>query len=194
MCSWGKKQQWKSGLEFTKQNFLKLFGRSVQCSASTYLEATPKDDVRAYKDELAKRKGYPLHDGLGHRWPMRMLIPLGEEDRLEKIYEHMQLKGMDTMDDYYVTMDQNPERMSLMKGMIPALLRKGQIWSFKHHRKLTPLEHCRAVGLEVDDVVCGLSERECKSIAGNAMHRGAIAAVLLFVPCCTEYMAEAPAA
>ena len=94
---------------------------------------------------------------------------------------------MDITGNYYDTICQDVSRASVMQDRIPALLRKGRIWSFKHDRLLIPQEHLAVMGIKISDTVASsLSNAKVLSVAGNAMHKGAIGAIVLYTLCCTE--------
>ena len=73
-----------------------------------------------------------------------------------------------------------------MKDKIPNLLQKSQVWSTKAKRLLLPKEVCLVMGIHWSPLMSTLPEIRVRSMAGNAMHGGAIAAVILYALANTE--------
>ena len=174
-----KTVSWNDGAALDLNKLLGLLGRSVNMTGSVYLEDTQKAEIRAAIEKMAQDRHMPLRDGNRKRWPMSAVLPTGLKTLLSRHLESMKEKGVDTDSDVFTTIDQNPTRASWTE-YIPALLQNSHVYSFKHKRLLLPQEHCKIMGLPWCKAFEELSGGKVKSLTGNAMHAGALAAVVLY--------------
>ena len=113
---------------------------------------------------------------------MSMVLRLGLQRRLNNIVADLVAEGMSEDADMNTTVDQNVSHASTME-VIPALLQKTRVWNFRAKRLLLPQEHCLVMGIPFDEVISALEEVRIRSLCGNAMHAGALAAVFIYLCC-----------
>ena len=166
---------------FNERNLLCLFARELRTTGSVFLEATPKAQVRLEVERLAAAAHMPTRDGTGRRWPMRLVLSGGMKRLLQKHRAHLQERGIAHDAELFATIDQNPNRSSLVP-VIPALLRRSAVWSYKHDRLMLATEHLAVQGIRLGSAAeeAKLTATEMKILAGNAMNHSALAAVVLF--------------
>ena len=67
-----------------------------------------------------------------------------------------------------------------MVNKVPTLLQATACWSTKAERLLLPKEVCAVMGIPWTALMASMPEKNVRSMAGNAMHAGAIACVILY--------------
>jgi hypothetical protein len=139
---------------------------------------TPKEEIRLAIERMAADNHQPRRDGRGQRWPMRMVTSAALLRTIEAHERHFGQRAHD--DNMFATVEQTLGFSSAMSDVIPALLRTSKVWSFRHQRFLLPSEHCKVMGIPLNASVESLSPAKMKAVAGNAMHAGALASVVLF--------------
>jgi hypothetical protein len=188
---------WKPGLEFTKPNFMKLFGRTLECNGHVYLMSTPIEIVRAYVEKMATKRGFPSRDGNGAHWNPVHLLTKPEKHRVEQYKTIASLAGLAADGEYFVDPSQNITHASITE-CVPALTQRCRPWSLSLARPMVIEERLEAQGfpavdaeatlglkLPWKDALPGLTERQLSSLAGNAMHFTAISTVMLYLLACT---------
>ena len=108
-----------------------------------------------------------------------MVMKKGAQKRLDLLLAIAQEK-FSPQDEVYLTIDRNPGWASVMDNKIPTLLQKSSVWSTRARRLLLPKEVCFIMGLRWTPLMETFPEIKIRSMAGNAMHSGCIASVLLF--------------
>ena len=173
--------RWITGRTFTKANLLNTFARQVIKTGDVYLENTSRVEIRSYIEGLAKKRRMALRDGLGNRWPMATVLQRGARDRLDKVLAHAHtMKKISGANELYLTINQNPGWASIMVNKVPTLLQATACWSTKAERLLLPKEVCAVMGIPWTALMASMPEKNVRSMAGNAMHAGAIACVILY--------------
>lgn len=187
--------KWKPGMEFTKPNFLKIFGRSLQCNGHVYMMTTPTNIVRDYIEKMAAQRGFPIRDGNGAHWNPEHLLTTGEKNRLR---QYKTIAGSDADGEFFVDPGQNISHASITE-CVPALTRRCRPWSLALKRPMVIEERLEAQGfpavlpettlglkLPWNDALPTMTERQLSSLAGNAMHFTAISTVMLYLLACTD--------
>ena len=177
--------RWSGGRVFTTAHFLNTFRRLVVTTGDVYLEHTTRVETRSYIEDMAKKRHMAIRDGCGSRWPMAMALLRGALKRLNLLQEQA-LKKYKADDELYFTIDRNPGWASVMKKEIPTLLQKTACWLTKAKRLLLPKEVCLVLGIPWSRLIATLPEIKVRSTAGNAMHAGSIAALILYALANTE--------
>ena len=132
----------------------------------------------------------------GHPWSPYLVLSGGDRRRLEAFEAMLHDQGR-SRPSLFVSLSQNTSHCR-PTTTIPTLTRNTMLWSMQRRRIILPLEHLELQGLRVygDDpsphkcVRCIRASQElvgkARQLAGNMMHAGQLAAVMLTMFCLTE--------
>lgn len=170
---------WGDGLSMSRGIFMERFGRTLNASGGLFMDETDRHEIHAELDRLAEMAHLPTRDGTNHRWPMSCVLPGGLRRLLAKHLARFHERGFDADSDYFTMVDQTPQYTGVSQ-VIPTLLRKSCVWSFKRRRAMLASEHLRLMGISLPQGV-DLPAAVLKAVAGNAMQYSALSAVVLHV-------------
>jgi len=111
---------------------------------------------------------------------MRLVLSSGLRC-LRKYRSHFEQNSIPFDSELFTTIEQAPGFGTIVP-VIPALLQRSRVWSFKHGRLLLPQEHLAVQGISLSEEVieeATLCDMQMKSLAGNAMNFWALAAVVM---------------
>ena len=183
--------------EFNKDNFLKIFGRKRQLTASSHFRAPP-EEVAQEIHRLAAARFLPDQAPNGQPWPFISVLAPTHKRILDNYMDMAQDKGIDvhTRD---ITFDlQQHAHFNKVRNQtsLRALLRRSIVWSTLIGRTLIPKEHLEVQGIPVFASVAQapfhrllkkqLPPAKLRALAGNAMHSGVAGAVLMFALSCSH--------
>jgi len=174
--------RWKSNADaISKTSLMSAFGREPVGSGSDFLQKTLKSEVRAEIEMMAEKMHMSPRDGSGHRWPMKVVLSAAMQRSLAAHEVQLKKDGWDlTKDDVFTTICQQGS-YAATSAMIPALLQRSKVWSWRHQRLLLPRERCNVMGIEWTPEIASIEPSKICSMTGNAMNLTAISSVIVYM-------------
>mmetsp|Transcript_34568 Transcript_34568/g.112453 ORF Transcript_34568/g.112453 Transcript_34568/m.112453 type:complete len:530 (+) Transcript_34568:170-1759(+) len=162
-------------------SLLSSFGRKPAGSGSDFLQKTPKSEVRAEIEAMAENMHMSSRDGSGNRWPMKIVLSRSMQRSLAAHDGQLKKGGWDlTKDGVFTTICQQGS-YAATSAMIPALLQRSKVWSWRHQRLLLPRERRNVMGIEWTPEIASIEPSKICSMTGNAMNLTAISSVIVYM-------------
>ena len=176
-----------------QESFDKLFKRSMVMKGCDRLRA-PQEQVAKDIRRRACDRGLPATQASGRPWSAWMACTPAQRKAIDSHEQALQREGLDDKGSYVTNTMQNPCFIGPQE-LVPALLRRTHLWSFKARRYALPFELLECQGYNVydediykSDILAQLETRSdscVKRLVGNAMHLRAVGTTLMFIFACT---------
>ena len=172
-----------SSAEEVQEDFLNVFGKSLEISGDVYACA-PAEDIFAFSEERAGRRKTKLPKNfrdLPMREYLHCLLPPGAMCRLAS-YQKVRAERKGISGSFFADLDHNVDYGPSCGPLIPSLDTHPNIFSFQHSRLLLPAELLQAQGINMflnegeatvsplASIFKDFSEVELRHFAGNSMH------------------------
>ena len=151
----------------------------------------PEDKQKAYVAGLAAARGLPSERSSGDAWSCFLAMSKGNQDMVLKHEAALEAAGFSARAGILTNISQKPDYMGpFVSGVVPVLLRKSLLWSFKLRRLVLATEMLELQGYNIygnpdkrsplSPFVSHLRDSTLQSLAGVQV----VGTVLIFVTAC----------
>jgi len=179
--------------------FGSIFFKTVSCDCSVFAVATTEEQEEK-AEYLALKRNFPARDPRGKAWSIRSVMQTPKRERVREYEYILAKKGYDASHpesaEIAVNVTQNPHVMHSLGLVLPSICQGSEFFMIKRQRVYLGTEMLLAMGMPIRNYLHKefihkgfvdfhqllkdglLSDKNCRSMAGNGMHVRVLGAAL----------------